>query len=152
MKFMNRLSATLAALAVIGLVALTPTTADASAADASHRQRCAPTRPDTGFYEAGQVGSEQLTVPTNRRCTTISVSHIRDPRVPADHCQTFRVGFWPLVDGSLTYTDPVEVCSVPAGKRTVLATNVPDGAQFIILYRVDYIDPDIQTVRYKAWF
>ena len=149
---MNRLLATLAAFAVTGLVALTPTAAAASGTDARHPQRCAPTRPVIGFYEAGRVGSEQLTVPTNRRCTTISVSHIRDPRVPADRCQTFLVGFWPLVDGSLTYTDPVTACSVPARKRTVLATNVPDGAQFIIIYQVDYIDPIIQTVRYKAWF
>jgi hypothetical protein len=149
---MNRLCATLAALAVTGLVALTPTAAAASGVDASYRQRCSPTRPAPSFYAAGRVGSEELFAPTNRRCTTISVSHIRDPRIPADRCQTFLVGFWPLVNGSLTYTDPVRVCSVPAGKRTVLVTDVPDGAHFIILYQVDYIDPVIQTVRYKAWF
>jgi hypothetical protein len=29
--------------------------------------------------------------------------------------------------------------------------NVPDGAVFFVLYQVDYIDPVIQTVRFKVW-
>jgi hypothetical protein len=108
---------------------------------------CVPIRPATGFYAAGRVGTEELTTPTSR-CTTISVSDIVDPATPADRCQTFRVGFWPLVDGSLTYTEPVTACG---GNRTVLARNVPDKARFLVLYDVDYIDPDIQTVRFKVW-
>lgn len=108
---------------------------------------CVPIRPRTGFYEAGRVGTEELTTPTSR-CTTISVSDIVDPAKPADRCQTFRIGFWPLVDGSLTYTDPVTACG---GNRTVLARNVPDNAQYLVLYDVDYIDPDIQTVTFKVW-
>ncbi len=108
---------------------------------------CVPIRPKAGFYEAGRVGTEELTTPISR-CTTISVSDIVDPANPADRCQTFRVGLWPLVDGSLTYTEPVTACG---GDRTVLARNVPDNAKFLVLYDVDYIDPDIQTVRFKVW-
>ena len=108
---------------------------------------CVPIRPGTGFYEGGRVGTEELTTPTSR-CTTISVSNIVDSADPADRCQTFLVGFWPLVDGSLTYTEPVTACG---GKRTVLARNVPDNAKFLVLYDVDYIDPCIQTVRFKVW-
>jgi hypothetical protein len=108
---------------------------------------CVPTRPQPGFYEAGRVGTAELTTPTSR-CTTISVSDILDPARPADRCQTFRVGFWPLVDGSLTYTEPLTACG---GHRTVLARNVPDNARYLVLYDVDYIDPDIQTVEFKVW-
>lgn len=66
----------------------------------------------------------------------------------SDRCQTFRLGFWPLVDGSLTYTEPVTACG---GQRTVLARNVPDGARYIVIYDVDYIDPVIQTVKFRVW-
>jgi len=71
-----------------------------------------------------------------------------DPANPADRCQTFRVAFWPLVDGSLTYTEPVTACG---GHRTVLARNVPDNARYMVLYDVDYIDPDIQNVEFHVW-
>jgi len=108
---------------------------------------CVAIRPGTGFYEAGRVGTEVLTTPASR-CTTISVSDIADPTNPADRCQTFLVGFWPLVNGSLTYTRPVTACG---GNRTVLARNVPNNAKFLVLYDVDYIDPEIQTVRFKVW-
>ena len=108
---------------------------------------CVPLRPGTGFYEAGWVGTGELTTPASR-CTTISVSHVEDPANPADRCQTFRVGFWPLVDGSLTYTEPVTACGT---SRTVLARNVPDNTKYLVLYDVDYIDPQIQTVRFKVW-
>ncbi|HET6532159.1 MAG TPA: hypothetical protein VFH03_16345 [Actinoplanes sp.] len=108
---------------------------------------CAPIRPDTEFYEAGRVGTDKLTTPISR-CSTISVSHIVDPANPADRCQTFLIGFWPLVDGSLTYTDPVTACG---GRRTVLARNVPDNAEYLVLYDVDYIDPEIQTVKFTIW-
>jgi hypothetical protein len=108
---------------------------------------CVPIRPGNGFYEGGRVATEELTTPASR-CTTISVSHIADPADPADRCQTFRVGFWPLVDGSLTYTEPVTACG---SNRTVLARNVPDNARYLVLYDVDYIDPEIQTVTFKVW-
>ena len=115
-----------------------------------HRS-CAPIRPETSYYEAGRVGTEQLSTPVSR-CTTISVSNIRDPRVPGDHCQTFFVGFWPIgPEGSLTYTDRVEVCAASGEKPVVIATNVPDGARFIVLYQIDYIDPVIQTSRFRIW-
>lgn len=108
---------------------------------------CVPIRPATGFYEGGRVGTKALRTPASR-CTTISVSDIVDPAHPADRCQTFLVGFWPLVDGSLTYTKPVKACG---GNRTVLARNVPDNTKFLVLYDVDYIDPDVQKVRFKVW-
>ncbi|OJF15637.1 hypothetical protein [Couchioplanes caeruleus] len=108
---------------------------------------CVPIRPDSGFYEAGRVATEELTTPTSR-CTTISVSHVVDPANPSDRCQTFRLAFWPLVDGSLTYTEPVTACGA---RRTVLARNVPDNARYLVLYDVDYIDPEIQTVKFRVW-
>jgi hypothetical protein len=108
---------------------------------------CVPIRPRSGFYEGGRVGTVELTAPVSR-CTTISVSDIVDPANPADRCQRFLVGFWPLVDGSLTYTEPVTACR---GNRTVLARNVPDNTRFLVLYDVDYIDPDVQIVRFKVW-
>ena len=108
---------------------------------------CVPIRPATGFYEAGRVGTEELSTPKSR-CSTVSVSHVEDPANPEDRCQTFLVGFWPLVDGSLTYTEPVTACGTG---RTVLARNVPDNARYLVLYDVDYIDPQIQTVRFKVW-
>jgi hypothetical protein len=108
---------------------------------------CAPIRPASGFYEGGRIATQELTTPASR-CTTISVSNIVDAANPADRCQTFLVGLWPLVDGSLTYTEPVTACG---GKRTVLARNVPDNTRFLVLYNVDYIEPDTQTVRFKVW-
>jgi hypothetical protein len=111
------------------------------------QRECVPIRPDTGFYEAGRVATGELSTPVSR-CTTINVSHIVDPANPADRCQTFRIGFWPLVDGSLTYTDPVTACGA---NRTVLARNVPDNAKYVVLYDVDYIDPEVQTVKFKVW-
>jgi hypothetical protein len=128
------------------------TTADATAVTA-HRtvggnaDGCVPIRPESGFYEAGRVGSEELTTP-NSRCSTISVSHIQDPANPTDRCQTFLLGFWPLVDGSLTYTDPVTACG---RHRTILARNVPNNARYIVIYAIDYIDPVIQTVKFRVW-
>lgn len=111
------------------------------------RRGCAPVRPASGFYEAGRVGTAPLTTPVSR-CTTISVSNIMDPAHPDDRCQTFLVGLWPLVDGSLTYTEPVTACG---GTRTVLARDIPDHTRFLVLYDVDYIDPQIQNVTFKVW-
>jgi hypothetical protein len=111
------------------------------------QRQCVPIRPHTGFYEAARVATEELTTPISR-CSTISVSHIVDPANPADRCQTFLIGFWPLVDGSLTYTEPVTACG---GRRTVLARNVPDNADYLVVYDVEYIDPEIQTVKFKVW-
>jgi hypothetical protein len=108
---------------------------------------CAAIRPASGFYEAGRIATAELTTPVSR-CTTISVSGIVDPANPADTCQTFLVGLWPLVDGSLTYTEPVTACG---NGRTVLARNVPDNTRFIVLYDIDYFEPDIQTVTFKVW-
>lgn len=152
---MNRFAYAAVALAMTGLAALTPT-ASASAAtqptstSAGHGNRCVPIWPGIGFYEAGRIASTTITVP-HSRCSTISVSHIRDPRVPADRCQTFLVAFLATDGTDPTYTEPVTACSVPVGKRTVLATNVPNGAVFMVLYNVDYLEPVVQTVRFRVW-
>ena len=108
---------------------------------------CVPFRPASGFYEAGRRATAELTTPV-ARCSTVSVSHVVDAANPADRCQTFLVGFWPLVDGSLTYTEPVTACG---NRRTVLARGVPDNARYIVLYDIDYLDPRMQTVRFKVW-
>jgi hypothetical protein len=43
--------------------------------------------------------------------TTAALLDVRhDLATPADRSQTFLLGFWPPVDGSLTYTEPVTVC------------------------------------------
>jgi hypothetical protein len=114
------------------------------------RHKCVSVRPVAEFYAAGRVASFPLTV-QDSGCTTISVSHIKDPAVPSDHCQTFLVGFFPTDGSEPTYTEPVAACSVPPKTRTVLAADVPDGAVYRILYNVDYIEPSIQVIRYKVW-
>jgi len=104
----------------------------------------------TEFYEAGRKGSFPLTVPGSS-CTTISVSDIKDTANPSDRCQTFLVGFFPPDGSETTYTEPVTACSVPSKIRTVLASQVPDGMVYRILYNIDYLEPTSQVVRYKAW-
>ncbi|MGA5305872.1 hypothetical protein ACPCHT_38675 [Nucisporomicrobium flavum] len=133
---MRRMSYLLAISAMILSTALIPASASASR---GHRA-CVSVQPEAGFYEGGRVGSEVLTVPDSR-CRAISVSHIKDPANPSDRCQTFVLGFYPLVDGSLTYTEPVTACG---RHRTVLARNVPDGTEYIVLYNVDYLEQRIQ--------
>jgi hypothetical protein len=111
---------------------------------------CVPVRPRSEFYEAGRVASFPLTVPRSA-CTTISVSHVRDKADRSDRCQTFLVGFFPVDGSEATYTEPVTACSASPRTRTVLASNVPDGAVYRVLYQVDYIEPTVQVVRYKVW-
>jgi hypothetical protein len=146
----RRVAYALAAGVTILTTALTSTPAVAQPQTTNARHKCVPVRPVAEFYEAGRVASVPLTVPVSR-CTTISVSHIKDPAVPSDHCQTFLVGFFPSDGSEATYTDAVTACSVPAKTRTVLAANVPNGTVYRILYAVDYIEPSVQVVQYKAW-
>ncbi|GGN94881.1 hypothetical protein GCM10010112_84610 [Actinoplanes lobatus] len=134
---MRRLTYLLAILATVLSTALIP--AAASASGHHGNRKCASVQPEAGFYEGGRVGTEVLTVPDSR-CRTISVSHIVDPANPSDRCQTFLVGFYPPVDGSLTYTEPVTACG---RQRTVLARNVPDGTEYIVLYDIDYLEQRI---------
>ncbi|MEV6600082.1 hypothetical protein AB0M36_24995 [Actinoplanes sp. NPDC051346] len=136
---MRRPTYLLAILAMVFSTALIP--AAASAAGHHGHRTCVSVQPEAGFYEGGRVGTAVLTVPDSR-CRTISVSHIKDPANPSDRCQTFLVGFYPLTeDGSLTYTEPVTACG---GHRTVLARNVPDGTEYIVLYDIDYLEQRIQ--------
>ena len=77
---MKRLAYAVATLAVALATALVPTAASASGTGHhghGHR-KCVSVRPDPGFYEGGVVATAVLTVP-HSRCTTISVSHIKDP-------------------------------------------------------------------------
>jgi hypothetical protein len=145
---MNRPTGIVTALAVAGMAALAPATA--AAAHTSTTDTCAPTQPGTGFYAAGRVASAPVTVPKSA-CTTIAVSHIRDIHQPGDNCQTFLLAYLPADGGDPTYSEPVQACSTPPSNRTVLATNVPDGTVFRVLYQVDYIEPEIQTVRFTVW-
>lgn len=126
----------LAAAATAATIVLVPTSASAAP------QRCVSAAPTPDFYAAGRISTTPVT-DTNRRCTSISISDVRDTADPSDTCQTFLVAI-----GSL-YSDPVEAC---AGTRTVLATGIPAGAQFRILYQVDYIDPAPQVVAFKVWY
>ncbi|GID69348.1 hypothetical protein Acy02nite_72290 [Actinoplanes cyaneus] len=145
---MNRPAGITTALAVAGMAALAPATV--AAAHTSANGTCTPARPGTGFYAGGRIASAPVTVPKSA-CTTIAVSHIRDIRHPDDNCQTFLLAYLRPDGGDPTYSEPVRACSTPPGHRTVLATDVPDGTVFRVLYQVDYIEPEIQTVRFTVW-
>jgi hypothetical protein len=150
---MNRLtSITVAGLAATAAV-LSPAAANASATGASATgagNRCTSTRPASDFYAGGRIASVPVT-DNNAACTTISISNVRDVRLPADTCQTFLLAFLSTDGRDPTYTEPVRVCSPNPRVRTVLATGVPAGTQFRVLYQVDYIEPDTQRVRYTVW-
>ncbi|MDR6320490.1 hypothetical protein [Actinoplanes couchii] len=133
---MKTLTGIMTAATVAALVTLVPTSASAAP------QRCVAAAPTPDFYAAGRISTTPVT-DTNSRCTTISISDVRDTADPSDTCQTFLVAV-----GSL-YSDPVEAC---AGTRTVLATGIPAGARFRVLYQVDYIDPAPQVVAFKVWY
>ncbi|GAB2607941.1 hypothetical protein Aab01nite_61720 [Paractinoplanes abujensis] len=124
-------------VAAAGVAVLSP----AAAATAS-TPRCAPVRPTTDFYAGGRVAS----APIASRCTTVSVSGVRDAARPSDTCQTFLLALLSADGRDPTYTEPVRVCS-----RGVVATGVPAGSRFRVLYEVDYIDPSPQSVRYMVW-
>jgi hypothetical protein len=113
---------------------------------------CVPFRAKDGSYEAGVIATEQLTAP-NSRCTTISVSDVRDPDSrPSDGCGYFYIGFWPITaNGSLTYTERVFACG---SHRTVLARNVPNNAHYKVLYDVEYFDPEagiLTHLTFRIW-
>jgi hypothetical protein len=127
---------TAGALAGTALAAVSPSAGAAAPG-------CRSVRPQSDFYAAGRIASEMLTVPVSARCTTISVSAIIDPANPADHCATFLVGYFPA-EGESEYTTPVEACST--GRDVVLATDVPDGMTYRVLYEIDYLG---QSLRYK---
>ncbi|BBH67802.1 hypothetical protein ACTI_44870 [Actinoplanes sp. OR16] len=138
---MKRLTHVLTILAMAFTAVLIPTAASASGTGHHGNRGCVSVRPEPGFYAGGRVGTAVLTVPDSR-CSTISVSHVKDPANPSDRCQTFLLGFYPLgEDGSLTYTEPVTACG---RHSTVLARNVPDGTEYIVLYDVDYLEQRIQ--------
>ena len=139
-----------AVLAGAAATAIVPTTSAAAHAAAPAYDRCVPVQPASDFYEAGRIASEPVTVPRSG-CTTIAVSHIRDAADPTDRCQTFLLAFLRPEGGDPTYTEPVEACSTTPSQRTVLATDVPNGTVFRVIYQVDYIDPQFQVVRYKVW-
>jgi hypothetical protein len=143
-RHVKRLTYAMTVLVVVLAAALVPTAA--SAAGTGHHghgnHKCVSVRPDVGFYEGGRVATEVLTVPDSR-CTTISVSHIKDPANPSDRCQTFLVGLF-QPDGTLTYTEPVTACGP---HRTVLARNVPNGTEYIVLYNIDYLE---QRIRFRV--
>lgn len=130
------------------LAAATPTAAFAADRSTAHRG-CRSVQPQSDFYEAGRVASEMLTVPASSRCTTISVRAITDPQNPADHCATFLIGFFPS-EGEYFYTEPVRACSAGrAGPDVVLATDVPDGMTYRVLYEIDYLGQSLQyTIRH----
>ncbi|MCM4082779.1 hypothetical protein [Paractinoplanes hotanensis] len=158
---MKKLACVITAAAAMGVVAATPVAAHTTAAHttaahttATHNtagaQRCTPVRPAADFYAGGRIASAPI-VDRNAKCTTISVSGIRDVSRPWDRCQTFLVALLSTDGRDPTYTEPVRACSPTHRTRTVLATGVPTGTQFRVLYQIDYIDPAPQTVRYTVW-
>jgi hypothetical protein len=113
-------------------------------------RRCAPLRPERDFYAAGRVATVLLTVPDNPACQTITVAHVVDVDQPGDRCQDFLVIFYPIDGSEPVATEPVTACSTgPRSRPVVLATDVPDGAQYRVLYEIDYLGQDIRfTVRH----
>ncbi|WP_430791828.1 hypothetical protein [Actinoplanes sp. G11-F43] len=129
------------------IIATAAAAVQAPAAAQAAPRHCVSTRPTPDFYAAGRISTTPVT-DDNGRCRTIAVSGIRDAADPSDTCQTFLVALTnPGADP--TYTDPVRAC---AGSRTVLATGVPKGTEFRIIYQGDYIDPAPQVVRFTAWY
>jgi len=143
------------AVAVAVLATVMGATAGASAGDASAAAKpvpkkadgCQVVKPRLDSYEAGRVATEILAVPDNPNCTTIGVRNIKDPGNPGDHCATFLIQFLPGDGSEPVYTDPVTACSKgPHGPVTILATNVPDGIDYRVLYDVDYL---IQGLKFR---
>jgi hypothetical protein len=143
---MKQLACVITAAAAMGVVAATPAAAHTTAGG----QRCTPVRPVADFYAGGRIASTPID-DRNAKCATISVSAIRDVDRPSDRCQTFLVALLSTDGRDPTYTEPVRACSPTPRTRTVLATGVPAGTQFRVLYQVDYIDPEPQSVRYTVW-
>jgi hypothetical protein len=112
---------------------------------------CVPFRSEKGgYYEGGTISTQQLTTPRSR-CTTISISDVRDPGSrPPDTCGYFRIGFWPKVGGAwaTTYTEKVIVCG---SHRTVLARNVPDNARYQVVYDIKDFDPEQNTMSHLTF-
>jgi hypothetical protein len=142
---MTKLTCIITAAAATAMAALTPVAAHAATAS-----RCTPARPAIDFYAGGRMASAPVT-DYNAACRTISVSGVRDAADPADTCQTFLVALLSADGRDPTYTEPVRACSPDPRTRTVLATGVPTGVQFRVLYQVDYIDPEPQLVRFTVW-
>ncbi|WP_250036501.1 hypothetical protein [Paractinoplanes maris] len=142
---MKKIACVITAAAALGAITVSP----AAAATAS-TPRCTSIRPQADFYAGGRIASMPI-ADNNPGCTTISVSNIRDVARPADRCQTFLVALLSADGRDPTYTEPVRACSIPAGKRTVLATGVPAGTSFRVIYAIDYLEPQPQTVRYRVW-
>lgn len=142
---MKKLACVITTAAAASLAAISP----ATAATAS-TPRCTPSRPASDFYAGGRIASVPVT-DNNRACTTISISGIRDTARPSDRCQTFLVALLSADGRDPTYTEPVRACSPSRGTRTVIATGIPSGTRFRVLYAVDYIDPAPQIIRYTVW-
>jgi hypothetical protein len=90
-------------------------------------------------YEGGWVGGPQHSVDYTA-CNDIAVLPTDDTTDPNDNCQTFKAGFWPLVNGSLTYTQSVTTCT--ADGYVPLAMDLPVGTQYRIFYAADYPGQD----------
>ncbi|WP_155370684.1 hypothetical protein [Catellatospora vulcania] len=142
-------NALLTAGAVLASVLL-PTAATAATPHSSTAaHHCGSVRPATDFYAAGRVATVLLTVPNNPSCKTISVSHLKDPTDPSDRCQVFLVIFYPTDGSEPIATEPVNACfHGPRSRPVVLATAVPDGSQYRVLYQIDYL---IQHLTFKVW-
>jgi hypothetical protein len=131
----------------VGAAAAKPSTVSASVKTTHSVKKtgCNVAKPRFEYYEAARVATGLLTVPSNPNCTTISVRNIKDPGNPGDHCGTFFIQFLPGDGSEPIYTDPVSACSRgPHGPVTVLATNVPDGINYHVIYDVDYLIQDLR--------
>ncbi|WP_127504654.1 hypothetical protein [Actinoplanes solisilvae] len=137
---MKKIACVLIAAAAVTVAAI-PSPA---AAAVERTPRCTSVRPSPDFYAGGRVAS----TPIDARCTTVSISHVRDVARPSDRCQTFLVALLSADGRDPTYTEPVRVCSPSTRTRTVIATGVPAGSQFRVLYQVDYLE---QSVRFTVW-
>jgi hypothetical protein len=115
---------------------------------------CVPFRSEKGgYYEGGTISTAQLTVPSSR-CTTISVSDVRDPDSrPPDGCGYFRIGFWVNAGDHwpTNFTEKVFACG---SHRTVLARNVPNNARYQVVYDIEYFDTEANLMghlTFRIW-
>lgn len=131
---------------VITLVAITSAVlTPATFVVAKKANKCETIRPVLTSYVEDRMATDNIIVPNNPACTTISVKNIKDPGNPGDHCATFIVAFLTHDGGDPIYTEPVEACSKgPHGQEVILAANIPDGTNYFLLYDPDYLEQSLK--------
>lgn len=105
---------------------------------------------ETSWYEAGRLATKTYTVPgaSVSGCVDINVRNIKneDPKYPDDNCAMFRVALFTNGENNdPTYSPDKFACSTgPNGAVRPIATNVPNGTKYYIIYNVETQRPNDQ--------